>query len=185
MRIPLRTQFIVTALLMAMLVTQTACPKKGELASYARDVVSALNDTVPILENAGLDAAKLRQAVDIGNRLVSAFESNQSADAISLTSALVTAFEGIVSDTGAIKDPRTRTLVLVALATGNVALHYIANHLPDNATASGPLKGSSDARNVLQFKKKPRWRCRSSQTGRFEDMGYCKAHPDVSQVETF
>jgi hypothetical protein len=182
-----RNQFVLTAVLIVALLTQTACPKPNttELASYGRDVVSALNDTIPILQNAGLDASKLREAVNVGNRLVTALESNQTADAITLTSALITAFEDIVASTNAIQNQRTRTLILAGLAIGNVALHYIANHLPNNAVVSGPLKGSADAQKVVQFKQQKQWRCKNAVNGHFEKIEFCKLNPATSYVVTF
>lgn len=179
-----RQRMTLVALALALvLVSQTAftCSRR-DMISYAGDVVSALTDALPLLTQGGVQTAKIQQAITIGNQLVTAFRDNQDASALQLTSALITQFQSIADDAGLIPNPMTRTRILVTLALGNVALHYISNHI-HSEVPSGVLSASPALVVIRMEARKPIWRCRSSQTGKFSPMSYCKQHPDVSTVE--
>jgi hypothetical protein len=155
-----------------------ACSRQSMLGA-ARDVVSALNDISPLLQQAGVSTAKLTQAISIANQLVTSFENNQDADTVALTSSLITAFNALAAESELITNQHTRTLVIVSLGIANVALHYIANHV--ERTASGRL----GANHVIpRFNKQKVWACRDAQSGQYRKMSYCRAHPDVTVVET-
>ena len=172
--------FLMTAMLLS-----TACDK-GSMVDNSKIVVSTLNEVLPMFESAGIGSAKVREAVEIGNRLVAAFDANRNAEAVILTSSLITAFEGIVIDTTRISDPTRRTIILVSLAAGNIALHHIADELAKNApVVSGGMRGAPAVSKVAVFKAKKSWRCRSSQTGRFEKMEQCRKFPATTVVETY
>lgn len=178
-------RLVAVALLALMLASQTACPKGEKLAGYAEDVVEALNLSLPLLEQAGVNVAKVKIAVGIGNQLVAALKAGQSDSAVDLTAKLISAFELIVTDVNTIPMSQSlRTKILVGLAAGQIALRIIARNLEESKPA-GVLTVNSETAKIKTYAAKPKWRCRSSQTGRFAEMSFCKQHPDVSIVETY
>lgn len=175
----------VLTLVAVMAFGQLACDK-NKMVSYAGDVVSALTDASPLLVQAGVDTIKLDKAVGIANQLVQAFKNNDTSGAVNLTSVLITQFQIIAGDASNVSNPATRTRILVALALGNVALHYISNHIVTEAASVPAGRRGAPALSVIrQEAERPIWRCRSSKTGRFEKMAECRAHPDTTQVERF
>jgi hypothetical protein len=177
-------------------------PTREEFIQYSRETVSALRDVVPILRANNVSTDKLQKGIDIGDRLIAAFENNQSAQALELTAALVTAFQEVVVDVDVIKDARLKTLVLVGLAVGHVALQHLAS-LMDTAVVTvesshlripgvtafqsggAESKAAEDKAKIKAFSKKKQWRCKKALTGRFEKMEFCKANPATSYVVTF
>lgn len=157
-----------------------AC-SKASMASAARDVVSALTDIQPILQQAGLPTDKVAQAITLGNKLVTYLEGGTTTnpDVIATISGLISAFNQLAAQTDLITNQHIKTLVIVSLGIANVALHYISNHV--ERQASGRLGASH---TIAIFNKQKVWACRNAQTGRYEKMSFCKAHPDVTTVET-
>ncbi len=171
------------------LATQTACDK-GTLVANAKRVNSALREVQPILVANGINSNRLTEAMNLSEQLVRAFEASDSTNALSLTSELITAFNGLVAqDVVRISNPTTRTIVLVGLAVGNIALRNIADALAEQATnrpMAGPMGASGRHAAVVQaFRTKKKWRCRSSITGRFAKMSVCKSDPSHTTVETY
>lgn len=159
----------------------TGCPQSEKLAGYASDVVEALNLSLPLLQQAGVNTGKIQTAITIGNQLVTAFKANQKDSAVDLTSKLITAFEGIVTDVNTIPmNQATRTRILVGLAVGQIALRIIARNLQSSAPA-----GVQDVTPISTMAAKKQWRCRSSVSGRFEKMDVCKKSPSTTTVETY
>ena len=177
-------------LMVAVVLTQTACPNnqsieqiKTDAGKIAKQVVGGLNDTIPIFQANGLDASQLIRARDYGNQLISKLESTDGENSGPLLTSLINTFSGIVAQTEIIRDPKVRTIVLVSLAVANIALRRLADKL-DDAEAVVGRGASPDLTTARAFKARKPWRCRNSQTGRYATMDFCKGHPDISQVET-
>lgn len=177
--------FLIPALLVALLITQTACPfSKATALSWSEKAVSGLEKALPMLVNAGVNGARVQEAVDIGNQLIIAFKANNNESAIGLTSSLIVAFEGIVVETERIGNPATRTLILAVLAVVDLALGFIVDEMATvEPRMPVRMRGAPAVVNIRRYHAKKRWNCRNSQTGRYEKMKFCKEHPDVSQVE--
>jgi len=177
-------------------------PSREDYIRYSREAVSALRDVVPILRANNISTAKFETGINIGDRLVTAFENNQNADALDLTAELMTTFEQVVVEVDLIKDNKVKTIVLVGLAVGHVALRHLAG-LIEKAVVSveasrisvpgitsfqsstAQSKAEEAKAKIKAFKKKKQWRCKNALTGRFEKMEFCKANPATSYVVTF
>jgi hypothetical protein len=191
----LRSHAVAFLLVAAVVLTQTACPKqsveeiKTEAGKIAKEVVGGINDTIPIFKANGLDITQLVRARDYGQQLITALETTDGSGSGPLLTSLINTFSGIVASTDVISNPRTRTIILMSLAVANIALRRLADKLDDIFVSSGGGQGaaagmSHDVRVARAFKRRPVWRCRNSQTGQYAKMEFCKAHPDVSQIET-
>jgi hypothetical protein len=185
----------VAMVLVVIVMFQLACPKQSieevrtEAGKIAKEVVGGLNDTIPIFQANGLDITQLVRARDYGQQLITALETTDGSGSGPLLTSLINTFSGIIASTDVISDPRVRTIVLVSLAVANIALRRLADKLDDaiatvGAGGMGAAAGSADARTARAFKRRPAWRCRNSQTGRFATMDFCRAYPAISQVET-
>lgn len=153
------------------------------LASYANRVVESVQDVLPIIKSGSALAA-----IQHGRELASAFKAKDNALALELTELLINDFARLRIDVQGLPDSRTRTYALALLAAGDVALHFIVDSFPQPTTTDVRKASPVQARQlhtIAVFKAQKHWRCRSSQTGRFEKMEYCVKHPDVSQVETY
>lgn len=179
----MRKYSIIAIGLTLVLLSQTAfqCSRRN-MVSYAKDIVAGLNQALPILAGAGVATGRIQIAINIGGQLVTAFETNQDADALALTANLITAFEGVANDASLIRDPTTRTRVLAVLALVDLSLHIISNHISSQITK--PM-ASPALLTIRRQAAKPVWRCRSSVTGKFEKMEVCKAQPDKTTVERY
>jgi hypothetical protein len=157
-----------------------ACSKASTL-SWSKEGVSALQEAQPLLVAAGLPADKITTAIEWGNKLVAKLEdpSSTPADPASLARGVITAFQDVVAQTNLIKDQQKKVVVLAILGIANIALHHIADAVltPTSGVALDPVVG--------KFKAAKPWRCRSSQTGKFEKMSFCKNNPAVSVVEAY
>jgi hypothetical protein len=171
---------------------------KADFIRYSHTTVTALTDVVPLLKANNISTVKFEKAIDIGDRLVTAFENSQNSAALDLTSALITAFEEIVAEVDLIKDQRVKTVVLVGLAAGHIALTHLADLMDDTIAQvesgrfsvpgvmswQNPQTDAAKA-TIKAFKKKKQWRCKNATTGRFEKMEFCKLNPETSYVVTF
>lgn len=171
----------------ALVLTQTACPwSKTDMVTWSNRAVNGLEKALPLLRNAGINVAKVEEAIGIGRQLAAAFEANNNESAIGLTSSLITAFGGIVTETQRITNPATRTLILAGLAIVDLALHEISDSLAQHeAKLSAGRRSAPAVRKISQYRAKKRWACRNSGTGRFEKMEFCEKNPATSTVETF
>lgn len=177
-------------------------PTREDLIKYSRETVAGLRDVVPILRANNLNTATLAKGINIGDRLVTAFENDQHADALVLTADLITAFEESQAEIELIKDGRVKTVVLVGLAVAKVALRRLSDLVDDtvveveknHASIRGVSNFQSESEKskveqakdkIKQFKKKKQWRCKNALTGRFEKMEFCRLNPATSYVVTF
>lgn len=154
-----------------------ACSKATTL-SFTKDAVSFLQEAEPLLVQVGLPDGKIKTAIEYGTKLITALETN-STDTKPLAEKLVAAFEEVVTQTNLIQDQKKKTLILAILGLTNIALHHVLDNItstPTGAQGAGPA--------LMKFKAKPVWKCRNAQSGRYEKMEFCKAHPDVTVVET-
>lgn len=156
-----------------------ACDK-ATVISRSRRIVSIAEKTLPIFQTNGVDTALLREFIDGAKQLVTAAEQNQTENALALAASLTKAFDEILIQVDLIRDSKIKTLVLVGLEVLNVSLEELAQDL-QGSLPTGRVGG--DAAMVRAFAQRRAWKCRSSQTGRFEKMKWCAAHPDISTVE--
>lgn len=177
----LNRKFVASLLMAVMVCALTGCPESKKLAPFAEDVVEGLSLSLPLLEQAGVDVAKVRTAIDLGRKLVIALKSEGGGDPVNLVDQLIGKFDLIVGEVNKLPiSQANRTKILVGLAVSQIALRIIAR----NIEAKAP-EGVQEVSNIKVFAAKPKWRCRSSQTGRFAEMKFCREHPDVSVVETY
>jgi hypothetical protein len=180
-------QLALLPLIIAIVVSQTACPEKQTALTISKEVTAALGDTITIFQANGLSVARLQEAQALSSQLVAVLESTDTdgGNAATIVAGLITKFTQLVAESEQIADPRTRTIVLVSLAVTNILLRRLADKIDDLPVAVRPsATGTRAVRTVTEFRTRPKWRCRNSQTGRFEKMSFCEKHPDVSQVET-
>lgn len=181
----MRKSIAITAVLALLIATQSNC-SKSKAASYVRTAVSALKDTRTILASNNLPTGKLDLAITAGDAAAAAFSSG-ATNSIELASAFITAFEGVVSDVDVIPNEKLRTMLMVALVVGNIALHALAEILAQDEAANPAIaarvRGSSNVNPIEEFRRKPNWKCRNASTGRYEKMEFCKANSASSVVE--
>jgi hypothetical protein len=106
-----------------------------------------------------------------------------NGDASDVGAELITHFENLIVDSERITNPLTRTLVLVALGEVNYQIQRLLERI-DITERMAAMPGARQTAVARFTQRRKTWRCRNSQTGRFEKMEFCKKHPDVSQVET-
>jgi hypothetical protein len=191
--------------------TQTACPGDGgnhapptkeEILRYAREGVGALNDILPILRANSIGTAKIEKGIQVGNKVLAAFENNQSSDALLLTAELLDVFDQSVAEFELLKDGSAKTAILVGCAIAQVALRHFASLVESSVTAvegyrssvpgvtsfqdsSAKTKAEEAKAKIKAFKKQKQFRCKNAVTGKFAEMAYCKANPETSYVVTF
>lgn len=179
-------------LALGVIATQTACDKPA-LIKNARRVSAALKEVAPILTVNGVSTARLNEAITTADGLIAALEGSGTdpATTLEIVSTLISQFNALVAqDVVRITNPATRTIVLVGLAVGNIALRNIADALAEEA-ANRPVTGGMGASAgrhaavIRAFRAKPKWRCRNASSGRFAKMDYCKQFPANSVVETY
>jgi hypothetical protein len=193
---------VLSIVLSSLVITQTACPgsaekpTRDEIYSWATEAVGIAREIVPIFESAGYSSHYVGEAIGAGDLLVTALNAHKDADALEQAAAMIDATNGIISDVINIQDQTKRTLILATLAGARIALRHISEKLKDVedsgavVAGGGGMKGARRGGNtalakVRAFRTSKNFRCRSSQSGRWVEMSYCKAHPDVSQVETY
>jgi carboxylesterase type B len=143
---------------------------------------------MPLMAAAGINITHVQQAAEIGDRLVQALTAKDNPTAIQLTSQLISAFEAVVREVNVIHDQKARTLIMVALAVANVALHHIADVLDEeSAKVPAAMRGrvAAETELIADFKRKRAWRCRSAVTGKFMVMDFCQKNPATSVVEVY
>ncbi len=202
-----RSRLMSVLLIAALLLTMSGCfgekaPTRDAFIRYSRETVAGMRDVVPILRANNISTTKLETGIDVGDRLVTAFENNNSADALALTAELISAFEEAQLDFELISDGRVRTAVLIGLAVANIALRRLADLVDEGIAAlkayrislpgvtafqdSAVKSKAEEAKaKIREFRKKKQWRCKNAKTGRFEKMEFCKANPEQSYVVTF
>lgn len=191
----MRRAVIAIGLAMVLLVTiatQTAC-EKGTLVANAKRVSTALKEAAPILTINGVSTARLTETIATTDALIAQLEGGGTNPATTLetVSTLISQFNALVAqDVVRITNPATRTIVLVGLAVGNIALRNIADALAEEVAklpATGGMSAGMDhnAAVIRTFRAKPKWRCRNASSGRFAKMDYCKQFPANSVVETY
>lgn len=193
--LPTRKLTAVALVLSLLVVSQSAFKcggiNKEKILPYAKETVSTLKDIRPILVAANYSVAKLDKAISAGDKLVAALESTGTGTGtkIELVASIINKVEDFAAETSLIKDPKTRTLILVGLAIADVALHRIADALAKDAE-SVPVtarRGAGVTRTseqvILEFKVKLKYRCRDSVSGQFRKLQYCKENPATTQVE--
>ena len=181
--------FAITALVFATMGADSCKVKSGDYVSYVKTGVRVLGKAKTIFAANGLSTEKFDPAIKVGNAAVAALEAN-AIDAVDLIANFIDAFEGIAADADFIKDPKTRTIVLVSLIAGSEALHTLSESMNrsasnDPAIASAAAVRSESAQKISAYAAKPRWRCRNSITGQFAKMGYCEKNPSTSVVERY
>ncbi len=160
--------------------TKTPEQEKQEFIAYAQDIVGAFTDarSLVVSLNPGL-AGRYDIATQIARDLLAATQNSNETEAARLVVALVPAFTSIAGEfTG-------NTKILAILALGQIGLRFYANHYMNAVRTGGGQGASAGNSRVRAFARAKNWRCRSSQNGRFQKMEFCRAHPDVSQVETY
>ncbi len=177
-------------LLVAMVLSQTACPQGQKLAPYAEDFVESLSLSLPLLAPYPEIAQKAATTVNIGRQLVTALKSENGGDAGNIVESLISHFDQIVMEVNTLPVSQERkNQILLGLVGARIALGIIARNITKEVVAAaGPQPKRSTAvriSRIQEFSKRKNWRCRSSQSGRFAPMSFCKAHPDVSVVETY
>lgn len=197
----------VPLLLCSLVLSQFGCGGDGKPASkdfirYSRETVSLLRDVVPILNANHISTITIEKSINVGDRLVTAFENNDNANALLLTADLITAFEAAEGEYLLLKDGSAKTLILVGTALAKVALRHLANLVDDTLAAADHYRVSVPGVTSFQsssqqsqadqakekiraFKKKKQSRCKNAVTGRFEKLEFCKANPSTSYVVTF
>lgn len=177
----MRRKLFIVPILLALLLTQLACPEGKKLAPYAEDIVESLNASLPLLAPYPELSVRVVNAVTIGRQLVTALKSEGGGDAGNLVDSLITHFDQIVSQVNSLPIPQERkNQILLGLIGARIALGVISRNIAEKAP-----EGVQQVSKVREFSKRKLWRCRSSQTGRFAEMSFCKAHPDVSVIETY
>lgn len=186
---PLTSMLLSAALLFTLTATKcgenkTPEEEKAEFIGYAKQVRDGLVKAGPfILKFKPALESKYNSAVSIANQLVTAVEASNSTEVADLLVEMIPVFDDIV---GQFTD---NTTVLTILFVVDGALRFFANRYKTEL-ASAPVARRSTAQGnkarsrVLQFASRKAWRCRNSQTGRFEKMEFCESHPDITQVET-
>lgn len=156
------------------------------LASIACDsasintVIKYTQRALPLLSAAGVSLANAQQVIDLSKQ----FQTNPQAATLS---AITLAFDRLVAEAQGIPEQGKRTAVLVALVAANIALQELADKYLARVAANpnDPRLGAPQVRATLRHRaQREPWACRNAQTGKFEKMEFCKAHPERSVVET-
>jgi hypothetical protein len=172
----------------AIVITQTACPSSQSIAQIAGEVYKYSNAAIVIFESNGQSTTRLIQVRDMAGKVRDAFNAGDNTSAVDYARQLIMLFNLLTDDAKAIQNPTTRTIILVALFIVNEKLTDLANKVaavPETVKVAASRRNSSAVNTIEAFRAKKNWRCRSSQTGQFAKMEYCKAHPDVSVIEIY
>lgn len=155
--------------------------QKAQFIAYAKDIRNSVIAASPLI-------AKLKpqlvpawnRAIDISGQMISAVEHSDKVTVSALLVELVPIFTDVIDQ---FTDNQN---VLIALALGNIALSFFVNHyLSESASSGGPKRASTRGENkVVEFARRPRWKCRDAVHGVYRKMEFCVAHPSSSTVET-
>lgn len=162
-------------LLATLLVLNTACPKKATVVSIAEDVVAAAEEFLPVAESAGVPTGNIKTFLKFSKLGLAAIKTDDGT-ALGHYEVAFTALRAVVGDVAVIKDPLKRTLALALVGIIDRTLHKLVDQLPPSTPG---LTGSS----ITEFRKHKVWRCRSSVTGQFKKLEFCKANPATTTVE--
>lgn len=181
-----------TALLLCSAILLQGCA--FNFASAARTVGRSAGLAIPVVQSL-VDSGECRRCANIitvlqrieddSSILAQAFEQHDNTTALEKAAAITRSLEQLIAVDSKLIPQGKRTLVLALLAAADIAISEIANHTQKEADAPTKvvLSRSADAQVMIKYAAKPRLQCRSSITGRFEKMDYCKANPNNSTVE--
>lgn len=177
-------------------------PTKEEFVADAREVIGGMRDALPVLQGAGVNTRNLEKGINTGDTLISAFENNDTSNALLLVADLISAFEASEADAQLIPDSRKKIFVLAGLALTKIALRRLASRV-DSAVVAADVAGvkvsgvtsfddnkqkskaQEAKRKIKAFIKKKQSRCKNAKSGRFEKMEFCRQFPDLSYVITY
>lgn len=155
---------------------------------YVETALRVLDKAIPLFELNGLKTENLKNAIKIGGPLVVALK--EGGDFLNQAGAFVNAFEKILADVELIKNPTTRTLVLVGLAVADEAIHDLLDQVELPSFAHLLQGDQAQAIETLKaYKAKPRLRCRAAgpvekyKAGQFAPMDICRKYPAQTVVE--
>jgi hypothetical protein len=142
-----------------------------------KTVTSSVKRAIPLLQAEGISVKNADEVL----RLITLFDADPQAATLD---ALTLAFDGLTADAREIANPTKRTVVLVVLVGANIALQAMAEEYIKKVSVTAAMSVGAQDNNLRGFASREKWQCRSSQTGRYVPMSYCKEHPDVSTVES-
>lgn len=185
----------VSMLVLASLLTMVACTPQSISANLLRasNVSSKIEPTIQNLVNNGqLPESWIKDLHlfrDTSKSASDAFRVGGS-NRLELLATSINLLETLINrDAQLIKDATTRTWILAALAVADIALGEVSGDLKKEAAAHPMIvqavqSDAPDASAAIEaFAVKPRLRCRSAKTGRFEKMSVCTEHPESTVVE--
>ena len=163
--------------------SKTPEQEKAEFTAYAKDIRASVVAASPlILQLKPQLADRWNRAVSISGEMISAVEHSDKTTAAALVVELVPIFTAVIDEF------TDNQKVLIALALGNIALQFFANHYLNEVTDTAPSRsaaaGNVKRAKVAAFASRKKWRCRNSINGQFAAMEYCVGHPETSQVIT-
>ena len=129
---------------------------KDNLVRNAEQVINSLTTAKPLIVRFVPAAGpKIDQGLSIAGKLKTALQNSQSNEAFGYLHDLIVVFEDIVEhDIPQIHDPAVITSILAALAIADIALSFLANHIP-HPVAAAQAKPKLD--RVSAFAKKEVW----------------------------
>lgn len=144
----------IICLILVMLMAGCKTGDKDQFVRYAGDVISSLNAARPLIAQYLPGATeKIDQAVAIAEKMRTALAASQSTEAFGYLHDVIVLFEDVIEhDVPQIKDEALRAKILTALAIADIALNFLANHLPKPATVSVTQQDK-----VAEFAAKPVW----------------------------
>jgi hypothetical protein len=148
-----------TAVLLACaLLTFTACPSKVTLLSSATDVLQSLTDAQPLINQLLPKASgKITNAITIATKMKDAIAKSDADSAAAYLSDLIPVFQSIVNNDLPGLPVATQTEILVVLAVGNIALHFLLNHLQSNLPVVASALPTAKQRALDSFASEAVW----------------------------
>lgn len=156
---------------------------KQQFIAYAKDIRNSVVAAAPLINKLKPEfTAQWNRAIDISGQMISAVGHSQKDTVAALVVELVPIFTNVIDQ---FTDNQN---VLIALALGNVALSFFANHYLDSVVSGSPGRpsaaGNTAKARVAAYAARKKWRCRNAVNGRYAPMEYCVSHPSSSTVET-
>lgn len=182
-----------TALLLTLAIFLQAC---GEFnfQNVANRVANVADEAIPIVEIIPNCSAcpgivtSLKRVRDDSRAAAAAEAAGDNTTALDKAASVTRIIEALIDIDTKLLPAGKQTLVRALLAVADLAIREIVDHLQSMSKAMRVVvsRGANRSAQVMQdYAKKARLQCRSSVSGKFEKMSFCKSNPTTSTVERY
>jgi hypothetical protein len=146
-----------TAVAVILMTLTAATCNKASVTSAASDVLNSLRDAQPLIERLLPKASgDINEAVTIASKITDAIKVSDSTTAATLLQDLIPVFQNIVNNDLKQLSVAQQTEILTVLALANIGLHFLIDHLQNNAPSLMANTGVK-AKALAAFAKEDVW----------------------------